>query len=576
MNVENELALARKVVSEGPGALADVDTIHRVGELLTFTLDEYQRLIALKESITRYLAISSPPRPLCLAVFGPPGSGKSRAVKEIAETIDKKLLAQSVDLNLTQVRSIDELAANVARAKEMARGKVPFVFFDEFDSNHQGTAWGWLSWFLAPMQDAVFRSHGESIELKQAIYVFAGGTAASFAEFGRSDERKFRLAKGPDFVSRLRGFIDVEGIDATELRAVRRAVLLRHHLTMQGKEVDDELRDAVLQNGRYKHGARSLEALVEMMNPKCKAALTLSELPPRHLLSIHADLGHLDRAAIGGCIGLSASVDDASTFKAVVLALTLDGATIASGAMGLVGGESLLKLLEGDLVQLPRRLELPLNATPRILAIKPKLSDPTRAKDVPPSPMVELLPTPEVEEHELMTWLAPADNVRWNDSLALFRMRHALASQCVARVAIGGRLDGFLGRFPSVAESLMIAIAMGQPVFVAGGFGGVAEWVGRLLGLGDGWIGIPPGFDCDPLAVADWAGREHHFRPPPHHTDLPLGRADLIDFFMRHALGGRNWSDNGLNARENRHLFQSTNPAEIAKLVRCGLHRRFS
>lgn len=308
MNREEELALARKVVSDGSKAFAGFDTMQTVGELRTFTVDEHGRLTALKDSITRYLGISDPQRPLCLAVFGPPGSGKSRAVKEIGKAINNAALAQCVELNLTQLRSIDELAADLEEAKKMARGKIPFVFFDEFDSNRQGTAWGWLSWFLAPMQDGLFRSHGESIELKQAIYVFAGGTATSFAEFGRSDERKFSLAKGPDFVSRLRGFIDVEGIGATNLRAVRRAAVLHQQLKMQSKEVNDELRDAMLENGRYKHGARSLGALVEMMSPNNNKALTLAQLPPEHLLSIHADLGQLDNKTIGGCIGLSASV----------------------------------------------------------------------------------------------------------------------------------------------------------------------------------------------------------------------------------------------------------------------------
>lgn len=211
-----------------------------------------------------------------------------------------------------------------------------------------------------------------------------------------------------------------------------------------------------------------------------------------------------------------------------------------------------------------------------MLVMRPRLSDPHRVMPVRKSADLQVLDPPEVKQSELMTGLTEEDNRRWNDSLSLFRMRYALASQCVARVVIGGKVHGFFGRFPSVAESLMIAIAMGQPVYVAGGFGGAAAWVGQLLGLGDGWSGIPPGFVRDPLAVEKWTGREHRFRPPPHHTDLPLGRADLIDFFMCHAFSDPRWRNNGLSARENGQLFQSTNPSEIAHLVRHGLRRRFS
>ena len=265
-----------------------------------------------------------------------------------------------------------------------------------------------------------------------------------------------------------------------------------------------------------------------------------------------------------------------STCQKIAEVLFLDGAMIAYGGMGRVRVDPLSALLRDVRGLLPRRLAPPGSGAPWMLVMRPRLSNPARVMPVRKSADLQVLDPPEVKQSELMTRLAEEDNQRWNDSLSLFRMRYALASQCVARVVIGGRVHGFFGRFPSVAESLMIAIAMGQPVYVAGGFGGAAAWVGQLLGLGDGWSGIPPGFARDPLAVEKWTGREHRFRPPPHHTDLPLGRADLIDFFMCHAFSDPRWRNNGLNARENGQLFQSTNPSEIADLVRHGLRRRFS
>ena len=42
-----------------------------------FTEDEVKHLGNLTSLMTQYLERSAPPRPLCLAVFGAPGSGKS-------------------------------------------------------------------------------------------------------------------------------------------------------------------------------------------------------------------------------------------------------------------------------------------------------------------------------------------------------------------------------------------------------------------------------------------------------------------------------------------------------------------
>lgn len=62
------------------------------------------------------------------------------------------------------------------------------------------------------MQDGEFVHDGEVISLRRAVYVFAGGTAATMREFSDFDRLpEFQRAKGPDFVSRLRGFLDVCG-----------------------------------------------------------------------------------------------------------------------------------------------------------------------------------------------------------------------------------------------------------------------------------------------------------------------------------------------------------------------------
>lgn len=75
---------------------------------------------------------------------------------------------------------------------------------------------GWLKYFLAPMQDGAFKDGETMHPLGRAIFVFAGGTSSTFAEFagGNPDDHTpshdFKDAKGPDFVSRLRGSVQPE------------------------------------------------------------------------------------------------------------------------------------------------------------------------------------------------------------------------------------------------------------------------------------------------------------------------------------------------------------------------------
>src|SRR5208337_4733968 len=161
-------------------------------------------------------------------------------------------------------------------------GQVPFVFWDEFDTLNLK----WLKEFLAPMQDAFFRSNGIQFPFGRVVFVFAGGTASTLAEFDRTaadDPRmvaEYRGAKGPDFVSRLRGFIDIKGPnpvsgDSSDLsHIIRRAIMLRSAVTRLYPHLADSQTGmlsigtnvirAFLLAEKYLHGARSLEAIVSM------------------------------------------------------------------------------------------------------------------------------------------------------------------------------------------------------------------------------------------------------------------------------------------------------------------------
>lgn len=52
---------------------------------------------------------------------------------------------------------------------------------------------------------------------------------------------------------------------------------------------------------------------------------------------------------------------------------------------------------------------------------------------------------------------------------------------CDFRICAGGRLTGYKGWMPGVLEEIVVAIEMGKPIFLIGGFGGVTRNVCRLI-----------------------------------------------------------------------------------------------
>ena len=299
--------VAMQVVLEGPESALQGVPWGQFGNLLTVDRQEIESYRSIRNLVAEYAGQKQPPRPLSIAVFGTPGSGKSFGVTEMAKSLLPGQI-EAITFNLSQLDSPDGLLSALHQVRDVGLGgKLPLVFWDEFDTSLAGTPLGWLRYFLAPMQDGKFQEGQISHPIGRAIFVFAGGTSSSMAEFDRGTEAGFKAAKGPDFVSRLKGFINVLGPNPVKggggdpYFIIRRAILLRSTLKRgapqlfekrDGKDwlnIDRGVLRALLKIGQYKHGARSIESLLAMSQLTGKTDFKRSCLPPEAQLDLHVD-----------------------------------------------------------------------------------------------------------------------------------------------------------------------------------------------------------------------------------------------------------------------------------------------
>lgn len=331
--------------------LLDASPRATFGNLTTFDRRETEHYRSLYALLRDYLRAPSPARPLSVAVFGAPGAGKSFGVKEVARSLKGQPGCRDIEpltFNLSLYQSPEDLAGAFHLVRDVVlRGKVPLVFFDEFDTSLGGAPLGWLRHFLAPMQDGEFLDRAVPHPIGPAIFVFAGGTCSTFTRFeapaGMTPE-EFTAVKGPDFISRLRATLDIPSlnlavafdkdsstngdalgdqvarlldarglehfdpygpIEAIPSRAavlLRRAGILAFNLPNKAPDVvraDKSLAishtvlRALIHLPQFRHGNRSFEALLDMSRLVGATVYTPALLPPTFQTSLHADAMHL-------------------------------------------------------------------------------------------------------------------------------------------------------------------------------------------------------------------------------------------------------------------------------------------
>ncbi len=279
--------------------------IVRIGKLELIDRFEIQDYLFLNGLLQDYAEDQSRDKPLSISVFGQPGSGKSFGVRELVKAMSggRSLYSdRPITFNLSQLRSVPDLIAAFHQIRDAClRGPIPLIFFDEFDSLFEGEPFGWLKYFLAPMEDGEFSEARSTFHFGRAVFVFAGGVNHTFSEFNeRARNPQFCTAKGPDFISRLRGVLNIRSINRPEDDSVpdgiylqRRAYILWQALKQKtGLSQDaatDQVINAFIRVGRFKHGIRSLKAIIEMSRVGYGKRLSVGQLPPHDQLEMHVD-----------------------------------------------------------------------------------------------------------------------------------------------------------------------------------------------------------------------------------------------------------------------------------------------
>ncbi len=314
--------LARRAALHGRKQLQQTPYL-QFGKLFSVERTEIESLRTLHRLLKSYQSDPKADKPLSIAAFGPPGSGKSFGVKQLAKAVFADD-TPPLEFNLAQFKDATELHGLFHQIRDaVLRGKLPVVFWDEFDSRNLE----WLQYLLGPMQDGTFQEGQVTHPIGKCVFVFAGGTKSRFEDFGvvpdelvqaldaaeksgatdllkelteKRDaiEMELKLKKAPDFKSRLAGYINVlgpnprDGEDITY--PVRRALLLRVHLGIEDlnvvPKIDAGLLNAFLRIEAYRHGSRSLEKIAEQVRLNSRTGeFTRSDLPAHSQLELHVN-----------------------------------------------------------------------------------------------------------------------------------------------------------------------------------------------------------------------------------------------------------------------------------------------
>jgi len=175
--------------------------------------------------------------------------------------------------------------------------------------------------------------------------------------------------------------------------------------------------------------------------------------------------------------------------------------------------------------------------------------------------------------------MVPRERLAW--TLGMTAMRRHMAHDCDARVMVGGQFRA-VSPIPGLVEELLTFIDLGKPVYLIGGFGGMARVIARAL-LGERPQELTTAFQdedgkrteirqfIDAAARAGTYGKvQSGGREWP--ALEPIDFEAIVDRLGKLGLAGLK---NGLDVQENLRLIESQDPVEQVGLVLLGLGRQW-
>jgi hypothetical protein len=236
--------------------------------------------------------------------------------------------------NLSQFTSPSQLAEAFDEIQDLGLGgKMPVVFWDEFDTAAQAEKLGWLRYFIGPMNDGEYFDKQRTRILPSCIFVFAASTLESYGMVESLTEGQdvppykadeWASAKGPDFKSRLDAVLDILGVNpprelgpGLHLRELpsdyfgylfRRVAVLRRQFRQYFPRlfspegylrIHDGVARAFLEIPTYAHGARSIEKIVKASHVGNRGVFDVSALPPASLLRLQVEQRDFESYYVG-------------------------------------------------------------------------------------------------------------------------------------------------------------------------------------------------------------------------------------------------------------------------------------
>jgi len=137
----------------------------------------------------------------------------------------------------------------------------------------------------------------------------------------------------------------------------------------------------------------------------------------------------------------------------------------------------------------------------------------------------------------------------WAEGLTA--MRRVMLEKTNVRVVLGGRLEGYKGTMPGIAEEALLSLRACQPLFLLGGYGGCARDIAETIGIVERWEGSRPAWPCrlafEMFAVSDLNNGLSE------DENITLARTSHVDQAVVLVLRGLNRLADGREACQARH-----------------------